>query len=129
MHTAIVTRNAELNAINALANSGKLKLYTGAMPATPETAVSGTLLATLTMNATAFGAASAGAAAAGAITSDTNAAASGTVGYARLMKSDGTTALMDLTVGLSAADLIFDSLTVTAGSTVSVSALTITLPT
>jgi len=63
LKTSIVSRNAELDALAALANSGKLRIYDGSQPATPETAAGATLLAELTMNATAFGAAAATAAA------------------------------------------------------------------
>ncbi len=78
MKTSIVARNAELDALAALANSGYISIYSGSQPATPETAASGTLLAELRFNATAFGAAASGAITAGAITADSSADATGT---------------------------------------------------
>jgi hypothetical protein len=129
MKTSIVARNAALDAIALLANSGKLRIYTGSMPATPETAVSGTLLAELTMNATAFGAAAGGVITANAITADTSADATGTAGTYRLFKSDGTTALWDGTVGTSGSDLNLNSVAIQSGAQVSVSSMTYTLPT
>ena len=61
-HLADAAASAAADAISALANSGKLELYTGTQPANANTApgVGNTLLVTLTMNATAFGAAVAG---------------------------------------------------------------------
>lgn len=129
MKTSIVARNAELDALAPLANSGKLRIYSGAQPATPETAASGTLLAELTMNATAFGAAASGVITANAITSDSAADATGTAGYYRLLKSDGTTALWDGSVGTSGSDLNLNSVAIQSGAQVSVSSLTYTLPT
>jgi hypothetical protein len=44
---AIYGRDTELNALAPMYNSGYLRIYTGAQPANPETAASGTLLAEL----------------------------------------------------------------------------------
>jgi len=126
--TSIVSRNAALDAIAPLANSGKLRIYSGAQPATPETAASGTLLAELTMNATAFGAASGGVITAAAITQDSSNDASGTAGYYRLLKSDGTTTLWDGEVGTSGADLNLNSTSISSGAITQVTSFTYTLP-
>jgi hypothetical protein len=129
LKTSIVSRNAELDALAALANSGKLRIYDGAQPATPETAVSGqNLLAELTMNATAFGAAASGVITAAAITSDTDADATGTAAWYRLLKSDGTTVLWDGSVGTSGCDLNLNSVAIQQHAQVSVSSFTYTLP-
>lgn len=118
--------NAAADAVCALANSGKLRIYDGTQPATADTAVSTqNLLAELTLNATAFGAAVAGVATAGTITSAT-AAASGTASWFRVTKSDGTTVLFDGTVGTGTHDLVIDTTTITAGVTVAVTAFTYT---
>jgi hypothetical protein len=58
--------------------------------------------------------------------SDTSANASGTAAEARIKDSDGTVVISGLTVGLSAADVILDSLSITAGQTVTVNTGTIT---
>lgn len=121
--------NAAVDAITALANSGKVRIYTASQPATADTAVSGqTLLAELTMNSTAFGAASAGVATANAITSDTSADATGTAAWFRVLKSDGTTALWDGSVGTSDADMVINSTAIQSGAAVSISSFTYTLP-
>lgn len=118
--------NAAADAVCALANSGKLRIYDGTQPATADTAVSTqNLLAELTLNATAFGAAVAGVATAGTITSAT-AAASGTASWFRVTKSDGTTVLFDGTVGTGTNDLVIDTTTIATGVTVAVTAFTYT---
>ena len=60
--TSSVARTAAVNAIAPLANTGYLRIYSGAQPATPESTASGVLLAELRFNAGAFstGAARAG---------------------------------------------------------------------
>lgn len=54
------------------------------------------------------------------------AAASGTAAIARMKDSDGNVVVSGLTVGLSAADIVLDSLSITAGQTVSISSATLT---
>lgn len=127
--TSIVGRNAELDAFGALFNNGYLRIYSGSQPATPETAESGTLLAELIFNATAFGASSGGVITAEAITQDSSANATGTAGWARALKSDGTTALMDGDVSTSGAWINLNSTAIGIGAIVSVTSLTITNPT
>ena len=83
-------------------------------------------VATLTFSATAFGAASVGVATAAAITSDTS-ATGGTVAQASIY-SGGATKILEATVAVSGSDIDLSSLTVGAGDTVSMSALTITQP-
>lgn len=119
--------NAAVDAMAALANSGKLRIYDGSQPATADTAVGAqVLLAELTMNATAFGAGSAGVATANAITADSSADASGTAAWFRLTKSDGTTVICDGSVGTSGCDLNLNSVAISAGANVSVTAFTLT---
>lgn len=67
---------------------GTIKIYTGAQPATPATAASGTLLATVVCANPAFGAASAGVATLNDPAS-VNAVATGTAGWARFADRDG----------------------------------------
>lgn len=124
---------ADVNAVTALLNTGFLEIYTGAQPTDANTAVSGTLLVTLTLNATAFGAATAAGspgsrivtATAGAIGSGT-AVATGTAGYFVLYASNGTTVVAMGSVGTAGADLNLSSTSIVSGGTVSVSAFTIT---
>ena len=109
--------NAEANALAALLNSGKLRIY--------ETA---SLLAELTFNATAFGGAAAGVIAANAITADSDADASGTANTMKCYKSDGSTLVLTGTVGTADADLILDSVVIAQHATVTVSGFELTIP-
>lgn len=116
-----VLRNAALDADGGMTeqfNTGVIKFYAGAQPATPETAItSQTLLATFTMAATAFGAAAAGVATAAAIAA-VAAAATGIANFARILKADGTTPLVDVNIGNQ-------TVTLTAGASISDVALTV----
>lgn len=97
----VAKRNAHLTDHNTDLSSGYIRIYTGTRPATADTAITTeTLLASLRFSATAFGAPSGGSMTANTITSAT-AVASGTAGWARLQKSDGTSTVMDITVGTS----------------------------
>lgn len=127
--TSTTARNAAANAISALANSGKLRIYDGTQPADSDTAVSTqTLLAELTLNATAFGAASGGVITANPITGAT-AVATSTATWFRVLKSDGTTSLFDGSVGTSGCNLnLTGTAVITSGLAVNVTALTYTEP-
>lgn len=119
--------NAEVNALTALLNSGKLRIYSGTKPANADAGIGGaTLLAELTLGATAFAAAAAGVATANAITGDTSADATGTAAWFRAWKSNGTSPMCDGTVGTSGADLNLNSVALQAGAAVSVTSWTIT---
>jgi hypothetical protein len=120
--------NTAADAACALLNSGYLRIYDGSQPATADTAISTqNLLAELRFNATAFGSSVAGVATANAITSGT-AGATGTAAWFRAFKSDGTTAVLDGSVGTSGCDLNLGSVAIQSGGVVSVSAFTYTLP-
>lgn len=105
---------------------------TGAQPADPDAAESGTLLFTLTMSDPAFGAAADIApharATANAITSDSSADATGTLGYCRAgATGTGADDHIDGSAGTSAADFIFNTVSIVSGATVSMSSFTVTL--
>jgi hypothetical protein len=92
--------NAKANAFATAMNSGIIRIYQGAQPATANTALAGeTLLAELTMGATAFGASVSGLLTANAITKDSSANNTGTAQFYRLFQSDGTTPMGDGTCG------------------------------
>lgn len=110
----------------AIGSSATIKVYTGSKPATPETAVSGTLLFTVTVSGS-FSASS------GSITcSDPGAvspAASGTAGYFRVATS-GATGIMDGTVTATGGggDMQLGSTTITTGVNVDLGIPTFTVP-
>jgi hypothetical protein len=114
-------RNAATDAVTALIGaSGKLAFRT-----TGTVAVPGTVVATLSLSATGFGASATGTATANAITSDT-AAAGGTVATATLQTSAGTV-VIHCAVAASASDInMTNGLVVAALDTVSCSSLTYT---
>lgn len=106
---------------------------TGAQPADPDAAESGTLLFTLTMSATAFGAASdaapGGQASAAAITDDSSADATGTLSYCRVgATGTGADDTLDGEAGTSGSDFNFNTLSIVSGSTVSMTSFTVTVP-
>lgn len=119
--------NAACDAMAALANSGKLRIYDGSQPADASVAVGvQNLLAELTMNATAFASAIAGVATANAITSDSSADATGTATWFRLLQSNGSTVICDGSVGTSGADLNLNTVSIVTGAAVAVTAFTLT---
>ena len=106
--------------------TSKLKIYTGTAPA-KTASPTGTLLATLTPAAT-FGTSTTGVLTAGAIASDTNAAASGTPGYYRIIDGstdDGTHTQVQGGCAVGSGDINFSS-TIAAGGTVAITSLTYT---
>jgi hypothetical protein len=122
---ATALRNARLDAITTFAGgSALLRIYSGTQPATGGTAT--TLLAELTCNATFAPAASGGVLTLNAITQDTSANATGTATWARIVKSDGTTHVLDCTVGTSGADIILNSVAISSGAAVSVTSAVLT---
>jgi hypothetical protein len=124
--TAAATRNAAIDAAAALLNNGYLRIYDGTQPADADTAItSQVLLAELRFNATAFGAASAGSATANAFTSDASANATGTATWYRALRSDGTTVVMDGSVGTATSNLVLNSVAISSGAEVSVTAFTL----
>jgi hypothetical protein len=131
MRKTAASRNTMQDAVKADYNSGYIRVYSGTRPTNADTALSGnTLLAELRFGATAFGSSSAGVLTANAITSDSSADATGTASFVRLFKSDGTTALDDLSVSATGGggEAQFSTLSFVATVGVSLSSLTLTLP-
>lgn len=130
---SVAAANAAADAITALpdvSGPGYVEIRTGTQPATVATAASGTLLGTLTLSATAFGAASGGVCTAATITGDTSADATGTAGYFRCYDGAGT-AVIDgsITATSGGGDMELDSVSIVAGGTIDMTAWTITMST
>ncbi len=127
---------AAVDAVAALANSGKLRVYTGTQPADANASIgAATMLGEFTMAATAFAAATCSGSAPNRVASavanaiaDISAAATGTATWFRLWKSNGTSAICDGSVGTSGCDLNLTDVTITTGETMSVSSFTLTAP-
>ncbi|WP_208301152.1 hypothetical protein [Mycobacterium sp. DL440] len=115
----------------AIGANGKLKIYSGTVPANADAANAGTLLAELTLAATPFSgftdATDKGRATFGPIASDTSADNTGVASFFRIENS-GSSVKGQGTVGTSAADLVLNTTAITAGSTVAVTSGTIDLP-
>jgi hypothetical protein len=119
--------NAIVDMIDAGGGAGYFIFYNGTIATNADTAIGAhSALSTCTFSATAFGAASNGTATASAITAST-AGIAGTATWARWYQNDGGTVL-DCTVGTSGEDLNFNSNIFTVGASVSVTALTVTVP-
>jgi len=135
LHLSTAARNAAVNSVVSLIDGGAsdpgvINIYDGTMPATPATAVSTqVLLATLTFSDPSFltGSTANGAVAADEITPDSDAAATGTATWARILDGDDAV-VMDVDVGLSDATLILNTTSVVAGGTVSIASATFTMP-
>ena len=118
-------RNAKLDANTAVVgNAGKLEIYAGTDSAGTNNA-EGTLLAAFTLGSP-FAPAASGGVQSPTLPAATTGVANGTAGWARVTKADGSTAVMDLTVGTSGAQVNLSSLSITAGGPVSVTSWTIT---
>ena len=119
------TRDAQQTGLITYAGSGSIiRLYDGTQPTNANTAISTqVLLVSLTISG-AFGTDSNGTITLGSVTNGT-AVASSTATFFRIVKSDGTTVVMDGSVGTSGADLNLNTTTIASGQTVSITAGTI----
>lgn len=118
-------RNAMLDAITTAAgNAALLRIYDGTRPATGGAAT--TLLAELTCGTPFAAGAAAGVLTLGAITQDASANATGTATWFRIVKSDGTTHVLDGNVGTSGSDLNLTTTSIVSTQPVSVTSFTIT---
>ena len=128
--TAAVNLEADAIAGGTYLNSGLIHIYSGTQPVDANTTKGAAVnLATLTLNADAFGAALAGVCTANAITSDASADATGTATWFRVNTSadvDITNTAFDGSVGTSGCDLNLNTTAIVAGATVAISAFTYT---
>lgn len=117
-------RNNRAAAItNTVGANGRLEIYSGTKPAVGGT--EGTLLAVFTLGAT-FAPVPVNGVLSPTLPANTTGVASGTATWARVTKSDGTTAVIDYTCGLSGTEIILNTTAITTGGTVSVVGWTIT---
>lgn len=116
-------RNAATDAVTALiSTSGNLKFRLSGTVSAP-----GTVVATLPLSATAFGASSSGTATANAITSDTNATGNASAVATATLETSGGTVVIHCAVAASGSDInMTNGLVVASGDTVSCSSLTYT---
>lgn len=128
-------RNYILDQLNAAFDGGKFRIYSGAKPATPNLAPTGTLLVEVTA-ADFFAAAASGQIAINAALTDNSANGAGTAGWARLSQVSDTDALdaafrrMDFTVTATGGggEITLDNAVIAAGQNVSITSFTLTQP-
>lgn len=121
-HTT-AARNAATDAVTALIGaSGNLTFRLSGTVGSP-----GTVVATLPLSATAFGASSSGTATANAITSDTNATGNASPVATAALQTSGGTLVIHCAVAASGSDInMTNGLTVASGDTVTCTSLTYT---
>lgn len=95
-----------------------LYLYSGSAPADADSAATGTLLATISIGASQIWGSATGGAAALVANPSATASATGTIGYARLVKTFGSLSLViQGSVGTSSGDFVLNTLSTTGGTT------------
>lgn len=119
------TRDAQQQGLIVYAGTNALiNIYNGTQPANANTAISTqTLLVSLPVSGS-FGTDSNGTITLSAVTSAV-AVATGTADFFRIFKSDGTTVVMDGSVGTTGTDMILDNTSIATGQTVSITSGTI----
>lgn len=120
-------RNAFGDAITTAAGAAPLlRIYNGTRPATAGAAT--TLLAELVCNATFAPSTSGGVLTLNSIANDVSANATGTATWGRLVKSDGTTFVMDFDVGTVGSDCNLNTVSITSGGPVAITSAVLTMP-
>jgi hypothetical protein len=119
------TRHAQNEGLITYAGSGAIiNIYQGIAPANANTGITTQTLLVSCVLAGAFGTDTNGTLTLGTVNNGT-AVASGTASFFRIFKSDGTTVVMDGSVGVSGADLNLDTTTINITQTVNISGGTI----
>lgn len=132
LRLATTARNAAATAVVGLLDAGPaagtIQLRSGSMPATPQTAASGTLLATVTLSDPAGGAPSTGVVTIADPASVTG-VGDGTAGWARFLDSTGAAVMdCDVTATGGGGALTLSTTTISTGVTVDMGAITYTVP-
>jgi hypothetical protein len=119
------TRHAQNEGLITYAGSNALfNLYSGTQPANANTAITSQVLLVSMPISGVFGTDVDGTLTLSAV-AETNAVGSGTASFFRIFKFDGTSVIMDGSVGLSGADLILNTVDIAAGQSVDITAGTI----
>ena len=126
------SRNAACDAVVDLVDvggAGTIEVRSGAQPASAGDAATGTLLATFTLAATAFGAAAAGVATLAGTPRSTTGVAAGTAGWARMRSGAGSTvADFSVTATGGGGDITMNTTTVSVGLALDLTSGTVTMP-
>ena len=132
LRLSTAARNAATAAISTLvdagAGAGTVKIYSGAQPATPNTAASGMLLATVVLGDPSFSAPVNGTAT-GADPASVTAVASGAAGWFRIADSDGNAVMDgDVTATGGGGSMQLANVDLVAGGTVDITAVSHATP-
>lgn len=132
LRLSTTARNAAADAVvdllDAGAGAGTIQIRSGTMPATPQTAASGTLLATVTLSDPAAGAAATGAATITDPVSVTG-VGDGTAGWARFLDSNANVVMdCDITATGGGGAIELSTTTISTGVAVDLGAITYTQP-
>lgn len=125
---SVAARNARLDALETELITGGapvLRIFSGAQPANCAAANSGTELANMNLPADPFAAASSGSKAKSGTWSGSG-IAGGTAGHFRIYKNDGTTCVIQGSVGQGSGDLSLDNNVIANSQTVTVTSYTLT---
>lgn len=115
--------------IDAGAGAGQIHFYTGAMPATPETAPSTQVLLGVLTFSDPMGTESGGVLTAASITEDSSANAGGTATWARIVDSTGAAVMdVDVTSTTGTGAIKLNTVTIVANGPIRVDSCTITFP-
>ncbi len=135
VRASVALRNAALNGdgiaalIDGNSGNGTVEFFVGAVHASFGTSPSGTKIATVTLANPSFQAAGSGSMTANAIQSDVSADASGNIGCFVLKDSSGTIQLDGAaTITAGSGDVKFASITATAGDTIAMTSLVLSMP-
>ena len=129
---AVLAADVIAGDVDSGSTAGEIRGRTGSQPADVDATETGTLLFTLPMSDPAFLGASddtgKATTTADTITSDTSAAATGTVGYVRIAATGaGADDVLDGEAGTSGADVNFNTVAIVQNSTVAMTALTLSV--
>ena len=120
-------RNAVADVVEStIGTAPTLDLYSGTQPANCATAASGTLLATMTLPSDWLGAASSGAKALAGTWQCPSAAATGTLGYYRIVKSGTCHEQGSISMSGGGGDMIVDNTSVAITQVINITSFTLT---
>lgn len=120
--------NGIVDLIEVGAGTSKLQFWSGTRPGTFGAAPGGTLLAEISLAATAFGASATGVATAAGLPLATTGLAAGVIAFATVLDQNGDEVMDTDSVGTSATEIVVNTTSVSVGVDVTVTAWTVTMP-
>jgi len=122
-------RSDEANGIRSAMAAGKIRIYDGTRPASPNDAVtSQTLLVEFDLDSPAYATAVDGVITLAGVPIQATAVATSTATWVRFVESSGTTVVMDMDIGVSGTDFIIADTSITVGMVCEITSHTYTVP-